>query len=189
MKTQLKSRIAEVAVSFSWDEKLPFILSVNLTVSRADDGIRFDEHDGTSATELAAAFAGLFPAGAKIESNGRNEAWVSFWDDEELKKFDKKSFDVIFEQVSSVDEYGNEEWLENRASLRHQSRFVAYAISKGNSPARQIEEDEMEWPGGVMTGFILWIREKTREFREISPDSFMGDILINHEGFDNFLNK
>ena len=56
-----------------------------------------------------------------------------------------------------------------------------------NTPEEQLKIDEKQWPGGVMCGYVLWINEKLKEFRKISPDSFIGFNLSDQKEFDNFL--
>jgi hypothetical protein len=41
-------------------------------------------------------------------------------------------------------------------------RYVAYAAAHGWSPEAMMIKDRAEWPGGEMTGFILWIQQHVR---------------------------
>ena len=44
-------------------------------------------------------------------------------------------------------------------------KYLAYCKAHGEpDPEAMLERDRVEWPGGCMTGFILWIGEKAREF-------------------------
>jgi hypothetical protein len=36
-------------------------------------------------------------------------------------------------------------------------RYLAYCRAHGRTPAEMLEHDDKEWPGGKMTGFILWL--------------------------------
>lgn len=96
---------------------MPGILSIDGPLGYHGDEIYFNEHDGTKMSDLAPALIDQLPQGAKIESNGRNEAWISHWDDEALAKLDGRVFEIRFSQVSEIDERGEETWLEDRADL------------------------------------------------------------------------
>lgn len=42
------------------------------------------------------------------------------------------------------------------------SRYVAYSTINGNEPDKQMEIDTIEYPGGKMCGFTLWIQKAWR---------------------------
>ncbi len=44
------------------------------------------------------------------------------------------------------------------------SRYVSYARTHGHTPETMLEHDEKAWPGGKMTGFMLWIQERWQEW-------------------------
>lgn len=71
--------------------------------------------------------------------------------------------------------------------MKWNPRYVAYAWAHGNTPERQLELDDANHPGGIMTGFIIWNRQRLDEFRRISPNSFIGSGLVNHTGYDAWL--
>lgn len=55
--------------------------------------------------------------------------------------------------------------------------FRAYAAAHGRTPEAQLAHDEAAWPGGIMTGFMLWIAERKRAFKAEHPECFLfGDI-------------
>lgn len=39
-------------------------------------------------------------------------------------------------------------------------RYVIYAAAHGRSPADQLAQDRIDWPGGSMCGFLLWSRAR-----------------------------
>lgn len=47
------------------------------------------------------------------------------------------------------------------------SRFVAYARSQGCTPKSVLTLDEKRWPGGLMTGFILWMNEQWTAWKSL----------------------
>jgi len=64
-------------------------------------------------------------------------------------------------------------------------RYVAYAKAHGTTPEAMIEEDRVNWPGGVMTGFILWIGDHWRAWlaeRGLPSDHPKSDE--DHASFD-----
>ena len=66
-------------------------------------------------------------------------------------------------------------------------RYVAYAQAHGNTPQEQQDADAARWPGGCMTGYILWIDERLREFRAERPEAFCYGGLCDHDGFTDWL--
>jgi len=75
----------------------------------------------------------------------------------------------------------------NQLHSAYQPRYVAYALAQGRTPEAQLEHDREAWPGGCMTGFWLWIRERRDEFRRISPESFMYGEIFDYQAWDAFL--
>jgi hypothetical protein len=57
-------------------------------------GFYLSEHDGLSMVELFGAVKHLFPEGTKAENNGRDQAWVSHWDDVALAEYAGKTYCV-----------------------------------------------------------------------------------------------
>lgn len=53
-----------------------------------------------------------------------------------------------------------------RAKKEWNTRYVAYAAAHGNSPERQMEIDDREYPGGKMVGYILWLPEMWRRWEK-----------------------
>lgn len=74
---------------------------------------------------------------------------------------------------------------------KYQFRYLVYCRKNGNNtPEEQLKIDENKYPGGLMCGFILWIREKINEFYKLRPDCFIDrHTLTNHKEFDTFLSR
>lgn len=66
-------------------------------------------------------------------------------------------------------------------------RFANYARVHGNSPVEQLAEDRNRWPGGSMTGFVLWNRERLVEASRAIPEAFCLGRLVDHETYDAWL--
>lgn len=68
-------------------------------------------------------------------------------------------------------------------------RFVAYARANGRLPEEQREHDRALYPGGTMTGFVLWIGARWEEWRAargMRADHPLSDV--DHAAFDRWLN-
>lgn len=57
--------------------------------------------------------------------------------------------------------------MSNKAkpAKQYQSRYVAYATAHDVQPVEMIARDRVEWPGGAMAGYILWIQEQLSTWR------------------------
>ena len=66
-------------------------------------------------------------------------------------------------------------------------RYVNYARAHGMGPDAMLDHDRNQWPGGVMTGFILWNTARLQDFGKINPRAFIGHGLIDHAAYDRWL--
>lgn len=66
-------------------------------------------------------------------------------------------------------------------------RYVWFAKAHGRTPQDQMKHDESAWPGGIMTGFVLWMSLAEEEFRKAHPEAFIGYIISDHRAWDKFL--
>lgn len=64
-------------------------------------------------------------------------------------------------------------------------RFARYAAVNGRSPEEQLAHDAGQFPGGKMTGFMLWISERWVEFR--AAHQLSRDAIPDHAKFDAWL--
>ena len=46
----------------------------------------------------------------------------------------------------------------------HNPRYVCYARAHNRTPAEQLAQDKLDWPGGCMAGFMLWMSARWVEF-------------------------
>jgi hypothetical protein len=53
-------------------------------------------------------------------------------------------------------------------SKRWNPRYAAYAKAHDRAPEQMILDDDERWPGGCMTGFILWVSGKWRTWNELN---------------------
>lgn len=51
---------------------------------------------------------------------------------------------------------------------QYNPRYVAYARAQGMTPDEMLESDALTYPGGKMTGFILWLNAKWREWDRLN---------------------
>ena len=67
--------------------------------------------------------------------------------------------------------------------------YLAYAKMNGKSFEEMLKHDTELYPGGCMTGFILFISDMKRKFRKASPESFLYGTLCDHKKFSEFINQ
>lgn len=68
------------------------------------------------------------------------------------------------------------------------TRYVEYARLHGKEPEAMQTHDRQEWPGGRMTGFLLFIRARWGEHNKITgrnPDARANEE--HHRAFDAWL--
>ncbi len=66
--------------------------------------------------------------------------------------------------------------------------YLAYAKYNGKSPDEMMEHDTIEYPGGCMCGFILWMSAMKQKFWEVSRDSFLDRHVIGDlDAWEKFL--
>ena len=75
----------------------------------------------------------------------------------------------------------------------HNPNYVAYARAHNKTPDEMLAHDKIEWPGGCMVGFMLWIQEQKNAFREVNPGAFYRDInggltsIVDYDAWGHFL--
>lgn len=68
--------------------------------------------------------------------------------------------------------------------------YVAYASAHGKTPQEMIIHDGITYPGGNMTGFMLWINEMKSLFYIKSPESFLDrDTILDIGAWEVFLSN
>lgn len=68
-------------------------------------------------------------------------------------------------------------------------RFAQYARVHGRTPKQQLAADRQAYPGGAMTGFILWAQGQWTAFLAAHPE-FGGEVrhtAAAHEAYDRWL--
>lgn len=67
-------------------------------------------------------------------------------------------------------------------------RYVAYCAAHGRTPDAQGARDRNRWPGGCMTGYIMWIQRHHLAFAAAHPEwAARGGPTFNQEAFTTYL--
>ena len=66
-------------------------------------------------------------------------------------------------------------------------RYAMYAMAHGRSILAQQAFDDTTYPGGCMTGFILWIAGRKRAFAAAHPAHAIGENIFDQARFSRFL--
>ena len=67
-------------------------------------------------------------------------------------------------------------------------RFVAYARAHNRTPEGMLAHDERRWPGGKMTGFMLWVQGHWKTWREERGVPWDYPLLqVDHDDFDKMI--
>lgn len=77
-------------------------------------------------------------------------------------------------------------------SEEYQSRYVAYASAHGNIPPEQLKHDSVNWPGGKMAGYLIWITQMWRTWADEAGEvAQYGDAWSpsQHTAFDAWLTQ
>lgn len=68
--------------------------------------------------------------------------------------------------------------------------YIAYATSQGMSADEVLASDREQYPGGCMTGFILFVADMKRKFWEVCPEAFFcnrPESLVDVGAFHRFI--
>jgi hypothetical protein len=65
-------------------------------------------------------------------------------------------------------------------------RFVLYAKSRGLSPDDALAQDAKDYPGGRMTGFLVWSNDKTSAYRK-AHGLKTSDPILDQDHYDAWL--
>ena len=69
----------------------------------------------------------------------------------------------------------------------YQPRYVAYATAHSKTPDDMLAIDTQAYPGGCMTGFLIWIGKQLAKARKEHPNWFLNSTLVNHAEYDSWL--
>lgn len=72
----------------------------------------------------------------------------------------------------------------------YQPRFIAYCKAHGAiSGAEMLARDDERYPGGVMTGFVLWIGEQWHAWKKAAGHQGKVTTEADHANFDQWLSS
>ena len=77
-----------------------------------------------------------------------------------------------------------------KAPTVYNRRYLAYATAHGRAPEAMLAHDEQAWPGGKMTGFMLWISEQWQAWANRRGIRNVMDYIKSdedHADFDRFI--
>ena len=80
--------------------------------------------------------------------------------------------------------------LDNRTNDQWNPRYLRYCEAHGKDPESMLVHDDERWPGGVMTGYILWIQSKWSEWHHMH--NHFSDWPVSeqeHKDFDAWLRE
>ena len=69
-------------------------------------------------------------------------------------------------------------------------RYLAYSAAHLRTPAEQLRHDVAEYPGGCMAGFLIWIKQRWRQWRALNgfgPEDILGSPEVRQ--FDAWLEE
>ena len=80
-------------------------------------------------------------------------------------------------------------FMPEKAVASSNRRFLVYSRDHGfeGDPAGMLAHDRIIWPGGVMTGYVIWIPRQMESFRLANPEAFHGDHLADQDAFTSWL--
>lgn len=86
--------------------------------------------------------------------------------------------------MSSIDPT---EVSESNARAKWNPRYVTFAAAYGRTPDEQLVYDDECWPGGRMTGFVLWIAAAWRAFWMALTEARGWSVTRANGDFDRWL--
>lgn len=67
-------------------------------------------------------------------------------------------------------------------------RYLAYCEAHGNNPTSQLAADRKMWPGGSMTGYMLWVNRQWGAFAtRIGKNRRDWQLQLLQREFDQFI--
>jgi hypothetical protein len=67
--------------------------------------------------------------------------------------------------------------------------YVSYCAAHGKTPEEMLEHDSEKYPGGTMTGYVLWVEKRKKEFLADHPEHELFGKIANLDAWSFYLNK